>query len=342
MQMSQRGLLFSLLRQLLNQCPEIIPAVSPNRWEVLCLFNEDAKEWTEVELRELLRAVVAKLSDDQKVRLFIDGLDEFDGCHEELISLVRDLIFHQNVKIYVSSRPWVVFEEAFKHGPSLMLQDLTYPDVQHYVSANFQENPGFRQLQGTEPEYADQLIETVVLKASGVFLWVHLVVASLVAGMGHGDCVVDLQRRLDLLPPDLEKLYEKILLSLDPFYLEHGAQLFQLVQASYDPPSLILLYFADKEDIHRTLEYPVQPLSEEKMALQAETMRCRVNSRCEGLLEVETVQTGHAHAAESTVQYLHRTVKDYGRALMLEQGLVRQSKLILIRASGSAQVASHF
>lgn len=44
-----------------------------------------------------------------------------------------------------------------------------------------------------EPRYADQLIENVVSKAAGVFLWVHLVMASLLAGMGFSDRVSDLQ-----------------------------------------------------------------------------------------------------------------------------------------------------
>jgi hypothetical protein len=87
----------------------------------------------------------------------------------------------------------------------------------------------------------------VVSKASGVFLWVRLVVVSLLAGMRHGDRFSDLQRRLDLLPDRLEDLYMKILQSLDPFYLEHAAQLFGLVQECIDPPPLLLLPFVDAE-----------------------------------------------------------------------------------------------
>lgn len=49
------------------------------------------------------------------------------------------------------------------------------------------------------------LIGKVVTKASGVFLWVALVVASLISGMNYGDRVLDLQKRLDLLPSELTK-----------------------------------------------------------------------------------------------------------------------------------------
>ena len=88
-------------------------------------------------------------------------------------------------------------------------------------------------------------------KASGVFLWVDLVVASLKAGMEFGDRIADLRTRLEQLPPDLRDLYEKLLRSLNPFYLPHATQLWMIIQAAKQPLSLILLSFADEE----TFEY---------------------------------------------------------------------------------------
>lgn len=40
LQMTQKGLFLSLLFQILRQAPELIPLVSPTRWEALCLFND--------------------------------------------------------------------------------------------------------------------------------------------------------------------------------------------------------------------------------------------------------------------------------------------------------------
>jgi hypothetical protein len=64
--------------------------------------------------------------------------------------------------------------------------------------------------------------------AAGVFLWVSLVIRSLLAGLVNGDRVSDVQRRLAFIRPDLEKLYEKMLDGLDPFYLEHASQISSL------------------------------------------------------------------------------------------------------------------
>lgn len=311
LQMTQKGLLLSLLFQILRQAPELIPSVSPTRWEALCLFNDDAREWTEQELHQMLRFATETLSRYSKVCLFVDGLDEFDGNHDDLIFLFKDLIANPNVKACVSSRPWLVFEDAFEHTPGLRLQDLSYPDIKHYVSSHLHDNAGFIQLCRREPVYANQLVNNIVNKASGVFLWVHLVVASILAGMEYADRVSDLQKRLESLPPDLELLYEKILYSLDPFYLEHAAQLFKLVQESPDPPSILLLSFADEEDPQFALNYPIRSLSQDEICLRADTMRRRLNSRCKGFLEVGSAGTDLGNGDDYTVQYLHRTVKDY-------------------------------
>lgn len=311
LQMTQKGLFLSLLFQILRQAPELIPSVSPTRWEALCLFNDNAREWMEQELHQMLRLATEKLSQHSKICLFVDGLDEFNGSPDDLIILFKDLIANRNVKLCVSSRPWVEFEDAFKHGPSLRLQDLSYPDIKHYVTAHFNDNSGFVQLCKREPGFADQLVNNIVNKASGVFLWVHLVVASLLTGMEFADRVSDLQKRLECLPPDLELLYEKIILSLDPFYLEHAAQLFRLVQESLDPPSLLLLSFADEEDPQFALKHPIGSLSLDEVSLREETMRRRLNSRCKGLLEVGNPLVDLGNSDDRTVQYLHRTVKDY-------------------------------
>ncbi|KAG8529688.1 uncharacterized protein KY384_005169 [Bacidia gigantensis] len=311
LQMSQEGLLRSLLYQILQFTPDLIPIVSPRQWEARCLFNDISRKWTIEELQDMLRKAAKIIGASAKLCLFIDGLDEFEGPHDKLVSLFKDLISNPGVKMCVSSRPWVVFEDAFSHKPSLMLQDLTYADIHLYVTKHFEDDANFSMLQKREPQYADELVKNVVLKSSGVFLWVHLVVNSLLAGMSYGDRVIDLQKRLDLLPPELEMLYDKILQSLDPFYLGHAAQLFRLVEQSPEPPSLLLLSFADEDDMKTAIERPIQPLSAGEEALKNDTMSRRLKSRCKGFLEVVAVSKGNDGKKEATVQYLHGSVKDF-------------------------------
>jgi hypothetical protein len=94
--------------------------------------------------------------------------------------------------------------------------------------------------------YADSLVENIAEKASGVFLWVVVVVRSLLEGLGDGDRLSDLQKRLDALPPELDDLFKRILHNFNPLYFSYASALFQIFRASVGRPSLICLSFADR------------------------------------------------------------------------------------------------
>jgi len=330
MQMSLIGLLQSILYQLLVKHPDLVPKILPERWEAYTLFGNDPQPWTQEELSKALKLLASEEAVGTKFCFFIDGLDEFDGDHSELNTLLKDAASSGYVKICVASRPWNVFEDAFGERSFLMLQDLTHGDIQAYVESRFEGNPGFAELEVREPKYARELKNHISKKASGVFLWVYLVVKSLLAGLVNGDRVADLEKRLDLLPPDLEDLYHKMLNSLDPFYYSHASQFFQIIRAAHECPTLLTLSFADEEPDF-IFECVVRSLTYEERIARADIMRRRLNSRCKGLLEVASSTTIHHRGmianplqvsdhfeeaeeltlAGSTVQYLHRTVKDF-------------------------------
>ncbi|KAK3325948.1 hypothetical protein B0H66DRAFT_144100 [Apodospora peruviana] len=327
MQTTRAALYRTLLHQLLSTRSDLLPIVSPTRWEALCLFDQDRRPFQEDELRDTLRRTLSEAASTAAVCLFIDGLDEFDGKHDDLIILLKHLVENTPVKMCVASRPWEVFQDAFQNKPSLRLEDLTYQDIKDFVTSRFQSSASFAQLGSREPEFASQLVEEVVQKASGVFLWVHLVVSSLLDGMKFGDRIIDLQCRLDSLPSDLEDLYGRIISDLDPFYFEHAAQYFQIMHASVEPPSALLLSFADEPCPDFALKLPLQKLSQEDMLIRVETMRRRVNSRCKGLIEVAGFNLEVLEFKEARgilVQYLHKTVMDYlGKPTVREMLLKR-------------------
>ncbi|KAH6994782.1 hypothetical protein EDB82DRAFT_537609 [Fusarium venenatum] len=207
-----------------------------------------------------------------------------------------------NIKICVSSRPWLIFEDAFLQAPNLLLQGYTRPDILHYVASQLNQNEGFARLQRRDPQYAGELIDNITKESSGVFLWIRLVVNSLLAGLTYDDRISDLQRRLNLLPRDLEALYVAITESLDPFYFAHAAQYFKFMAACSSPPSVLLFSLADEEGSNFTLELLVKRFTKDEEEIRIDTARRQSNSRCKGLLEI---------GSGGNVQYLHRTVKDY-------------------------------
>jgi len=299
MQMSQMGLLQTLLHEALSQHPSLIPLVFPQLWQSYHDSRVQHSPWTHSELLQAFKLLV-KQSESVKFCFFIDGLDECGGGHGELTDLLKNLVSSSSMRICISSRPWLLFEDAFGRSSNLMLQDLTYRDIKLYIAAKLCENARYLVLEQTEPVFAADLVKEIATKASGVWLWVHLVVQSLLDGLTNSDKISDLQKRLRSTPADLEDLYERMLDSIDGFYLEYASQLFQIVHTAQSPPSLLGLSFADEEDPLFALRADVEPLSENEKLFRCQVMKRRLNSRCKGFLEVPLLRSGTEWAPSIT------------------------------------------
>ena len=104
MQKSQLGFLQSLLDQVLRHFPEQVPILCPRRWQA-APRPEEFDSWTKSELLETLTSITTNTSLNARYCFFIDGLDECDGEHYELVQILKDLSQSQAVKMCVSSRP---------------------------------------------------------------------------------------------------------------------------------------------------------------------------------------------------------------------------------------------
>jgi len=102
--MSHAGLLQTLLFKALSKHPSFIPKVFPKRWEACSLFG-DTRCWGWSELTKAIELLVNEQSVALRFCFFIDGLDEFDGDHQELVELLYTISTSPNVKICAASRP---------------------------------------------------------------------------------------------------------------------------------------------------------------------------------------------------------------------------------------------
>ena len=103
-QMSQPGLLQTLLYQALSKHIDLIPRVCPERWDVCRLFGYDPFPWTREDLLQAMGALVQEGCKTNKFFFLIDGLDRFEGVYEEqqdLVTLLRDIAKSPNVKMCV-------------------------------------------------------------------------------------------------------------------------------------------------------------------------------------------------------------------------------------------------
>jgi hypothetical protein len=327
-QRTQSGLLRSLLFQILSKCPDLIPIVAPELWartyskyvsKGVALDNFEQR-WTLSALRESFRALFSQKTCDLKICLLVDGLDEFEGDHDAISTLFNDIASLPNVKLCLSSRPWIVFEELFAECPKLRLQNLTYRDIKHYVSDKMRRNSSFRRLELEEPTEAPALIKEIVEKAKGVFVWVKLVVQSLLNGIRNQDDISDLWARLRLLPEEIRPLYSRLLDLIEPIYVTWTSKAFQIVRHVQDLSinpfrdgflgnsgvkllSAGSFWLAMNPDIdHGDLDDP----SGQKYIRGLKRIQMQLTARCAGMLEISNSKSG-----DHVVQYFHRTVKDF-------------------------------
>jgi hypothetical protein len=330
MQKSHNGLLRSILWQILDQQPKLIPIAYPEQWKSVSSKERIEQPITngKQELANAIRRITTQTTYPLKVCLFIDGLDEFSGQHAEVVELFNIIAAASSIKICVSSRPWPVFTEGFASCPGLTLQDLTRNDIQEYVRTRLEESAGMKKLQVAEPRDALLLIEEIVEKSSGVFLWVRLVVASLLSGLTNNDHIADLQERAKQLPEELEELYIYILKRIEPFYLKQALPLIAMVQHARRPLSSLAISIADEADHDGFLNCGPKRFTEEEYASRCQRIEDKIQSRCLGLLEcnIRTLDpsfVSHEASLERMllycrfarpirrVQFMHRTVKDF-------------------------------
>ena len=113
-------------------------------------------------------------------------------------------------QICVSRRSWVISQDLFRDTPSLRLQDLTRADIESFVVDRLRSSEVFQRLASNDPTSALILIQEIVEKSDGIFLWVKLVARSLPVGFRSRDTIPDLQKRLRLFPRELEPLYDHL------------------------------------------------------------------------------------------------------------------------------------
>jgi hypothetical protein len=121
------------------------------------------------------------------------------------------------------------------------MQDLTTADMAHFVETKLEGNRGFLELKSIFPSEASHLIGDIVKKADGVFLWVSLVVRSLLEALTEGDGLSDLQTTVDRLPSDIAQLYDAIWSRISTRNIAGSAKLLVLVRATTEPLSYLTL-----------------------------------------------------------------------------------------------------
>lgn len=316
MQKSQIGLLQTLVYQILQQCPDLIPFASAHRWEAKYSESLLMERWTRAELSLAIQSIVSSGQLNSRFCFFIDGLDEYadesHGDHHNLIQDLDHLVKTSQIKLCVSSRPWNVFVKRYGDDPQhvLRLQDLTSGDMQRYVQDKLENDERFRALAAREPQ-ASTLATQIRDKADGVFLWVYLVVRSLLRGLGESDSTDELERRLSEIPADLNLFFTKIIQTVDGTYHKYTVRALQLVSVAVDNMSSTALWRVsqDLDDPTFALKAAIEPLTQADIDALRAKAATSINKWCRDLLELKPGIIRNERYDQ--VNFLHRTVKDF-------------------------------
>jgi hypothetical protein len=209
----------------------------------------------------------------------------------------------------------------------LQLQDLTVNDIETFVTEKTLANSAFRRLAEQEPQATSKLIQEIVGKAKGVFLWVYVVVIDLSRGIRKRDSVPDLWGRLKALPNVPESLYRHIMSHIESAHLIRASKSFLIARAAREvkiPKRLINrqldskqlqgsvslreLYFA----LNKSLTGKgVETMSQEVLDNKCGETECHIIARCACLSEVIKAKDQSETTSSALVQYLHRTARDF-------------------------------
>jgi len=227
MQKSREGLFQSLLFQVLRECPWLIPIVCATRWEDNSLYGEKSSLWTLDELSDAFDILAQQPLVNYRFCMFIDGLDEYDAAPSEIIRILKRIAKSQSIKLCLSSRRWNDFQMAFGDGKSdnsILLENFTKRDIECFVRDILEDDESFTEAERKDKRY-NMFINDVIRRAKGVFLWVQLVVTSLLKGLGEGNRLEDLQNKLETMPKTLKKYFQQIFDRIDESYWTESAKI---------------------------------------------------------------------------------------------------------------------
>lgn len=336
LQKSLSGLLRSILRDVIQGNAEYAPLLFPDQFVTGRGFADFP---TLNQLKNAFGRLLTIGLPHVCVGLLIDGLDEYSATereHFEIAEEFKSTSLSSHVKIIVSSRPEVAFETTFTDCSKLRLHDLTLSDRTLYVAnrLNSHRRIGYLMEQDPKKQGAVQsLIESTVEKSEGIFLWVRLVIDSLLEELNQCDTLLALQAILNKFPSGLENLFLHMLGRIPQDRRRSGFQLLQVVRRNLDTVEMrskwvengmeavndnitaVCLSVAHV-DISTVIDLKIAVLNETDMQDIIHKVDHRLRKNCAGLLELlESNSATNGETAGSDpdpcVKFVHRSVAEF-------------------------------
>ncbi len=204
-------------------------------------------EWDERSVKKALLYCKGQNKTPFRSCIFLDGLDEHEGDHNEFGRFILSLASRADeteintIKICVASRPEQVFNDLFQTTPNFAMQDYTYSDIRKHLTKRLGEHPRLMAFDTEQNHQMTRMYEYVVENSHGVFLWVESVAAEIYRGLDNGESITSLWELLRGLPTNMEELYKQILQKIEPGLRLRAYYMLEIVLRARKPLTLVQL-----------------------------------------------------------------------------------------------------
>lgn len=312
--------------------------------------KESSTDWSLEDLESSAHAALKALTGKYTVFVLVDALDEHlpSARHDNLLMAIRKLESMPNVRLVVSSRREPIFERHLADCRNLRLEQLTALDIRRFAMGSLKQSVDSNFDSDASTELLKSLVDTIVERADGVFLWARLAIDSVKRGLIDNNTEDQLQERLEDMPTELSDYLASIWKRLGDdkkIYQARAANVFSLIlsEAWNSPPWPLINAnrmwssrgrFDGSEPDLLSLSFALAPedacsfVNEQQhfgtQALLQRTKRCRqmVLSHCAGLVEIvheeqDTASDGcfdigaKFPSPDGTCRFIHRTARDF-------------------------------
>jgi len=291
------GLLRSLLHQLLRQDRSLLQEFLP-KFREKRMAHGSGWEWHLKELQDFFSFTVTR-SNGHPIYLLIDALDE---CEK---SSVRQVVSFLTTSLdsaqSAGSRLSICL--ASRHYPNISvpkkleiwLDGSNDNDISTCVRAKLP----------IESREQKELEKRVIEKASGVFLWVKIVVDMLVEAKDNGEPMIRMREILERCPPELDDLYKDMLGKLEDRHKPMTLKMMRWVLLAERPLTVTELRFALAFDTPVPYKSQREWQASDDFVRDDEQMERLLCSGSRGLLEI--VMRGEG---EEIVQFIHESLRN--------------------------------
>jgi len=314
-EMSVEAVCRTLLHQLLPLCPAYFRSLTKefqHRQTSRGNFFEGRWKWQGNELKEHLERLLSH-TDMPHVYIFVDALDELgEGPAALMVAYFSDIISRARsgpklVHICVACRD---FPLIALDGLSISVDKQNAADISHYVDSR-------AKIFNLDERY-DAVLHFLREKANGVFLWITLVLPSVLQMCRKRRRVADILEEVRKLPADLHTLYQTLLDGVPAADQKRALRLFQwlcFLPVTLDENSLV--------HVVALIENPLpggskDPVSDADISRQRDDLGIQVTDISCGLAEYTSAS--RSGRGSRVAQLIHQSVADY---LLLSGGLQR-------------------